>query len=107
MEKRWLIWNVKLIKEAFEQYEFKVEDYIDLTDQQILQLIDDQVNKDQCKSYDAFVLYIHTHGIEDTIWCSNNKRIDFYKIIEIFKDENCEYLIDKPKIIFFDCRNGE
>ena len=78
-----------------------------MNDNEILWLIDEQVNREECKSYDAFTLYIHTHGIDDTILCKNNNRIHFYQIVEIFKDENCEALKNKPKIIIFDCcRNG-
>ena len=112
--------NVKLIKEAFKYHQFEVNDYCDLNDYQIINLIDEQVNHEKCKSFDAFVLYIHTHGIQDTILCKNSyekdennkniltKQIHFHQIIELFKGKNCEYLKHKPKIIFFDCcRNGK
>ena len=56
----------------------------------------------------AFVLYIHSHGIADLILCSNNKTVRFYEIIQEFNNEICKNLINKPKIIFFDSRrNGE
>ena len=112
--------NVELIKEAFEYHGFQVNDYCDLNNNQVLDLIDEQVNNKKCKSFDAFVLYINTHGIHDTILCKNSyeknekdeivitKTIHFHEIIELFKDENCEYLLDKPKLIIFDCcRNGK
>ena len=112
--------NVKLIKEAFEYHGFKVNDHCNLNDDQVLDLIDKQVNDKECKLYGAFVLYIHTHGIADKILCTNSyeknekneyvlaKAIHFYEIIELFEDENCEHLLNKPKLIFFDCcRNGE
>ena len=112
--------NVKLVKEAFEYHGFQVKDYCDLNHDQIINLIDEKVNHEKCKSFDAFVLYIHTHGIADHILCKNSyeknendeiiitKIINFHQIIELFKDENCKNLINKPKLIFFDCcRNGE
>lgn len=95
--------SVKLIKEAFEQTGFNVIDYVHLTDAQILNKIDQQINKDQCKPYDAFVLYIHSHGIQDTILCKNNQIIQFYQIIQIFKDDNSENWKNKPKMMVFDC----
>ena len=42
--------SVKLIKFTFEQTGFNVIDYVDLTDVLVLNKIDEQVNKDQCKS---------------------------------------------------------
>ena len=31
------------------------------------------------------------------------KIVYFHEIVKLFKDENCEYLKDKPKLIIFDC----
>ena len=72
----------------------------------------------KCKSFDAFIVYIHSHGIKNTILCKNSyerneqnesvfrRVIHFDKIIELFKDENCENLKNKPKLIFLNfCRN--
>lgn len=111
--------SVKLVKEAFESYGFNVNHYNDLNDNEILELIDEQVTKEECELYDAFILYIHTHGIADTILCKNSfernkngqsvltKCIHFHQIINIFKDDNCEALKNKPKIVIFDCcRDG-
>ena len=95
--------NVKLIREAFEHHRFEVNDYCDLNDDQIINLIGEQVKHEKCKSFDGFVLYIHTHGIQDTILCKNSNKIPFHRIKELFKDEKCQYLKNKPKIIFLDC----
>ena len=113
--------NVELIKEAFEYHGFHVNDYCDLNDDEMINLINEQVNHEKCKSFDAFVLYIHSHGLQDTILCKNSfdknendenvvnkKVIHFNQIIGLFSDQKCEYLKNKPKIIFFDCcRGGE
>ena len=95
--------NVMLIKEAFEFNGFDVATHTDLTDIQLIKLIEEQVNKEECKTYDAFVLYINSHGLGDTILCKNLNRIHFHHIIELFQDESSKNLINKPKILFFDC----
>lgn len=95
--------SVRLIKEAFEYNLFNALLYCDLTDDQILNEINELVKCEQCKEHDAFVLYIHTHGVQDTILCSNNRTLHFHEILNLFRDENCEYLTNKPKLIFFDC----
>ena len=112
--------NVKLIKEAFEYHGFQVDDYSDLNYDEIIELINKKVDHENCRSFDAFVLYIHTHGILDHILCKNSfeksengeyiitKAIHFHEIIALFKNENCENLKNKPKLLFFDCcRSGE
>ena len=86
---------------------FEVDHYCHLKDDQMINLINEKVNHEKCKSIDAFVLYIHSRGIADLILCSNNKTVR-YEIIQEFNNEICKNLINKPKIIFFDCRrNGE
>ena len=110
--------NRALVKEAFEYDWFEVNNYCDLNDYEIIKLIDKQVNHEKCKRFNAFVLYIHTHGIADHILCKNSyeknendeitKVIHFHQIIELFKDQNCENLKNKPKLIFLDfCRKGK
>ena len=52
--------NVKKIKETFEHYGFQVNDYYNFNNYGVISLIDEQVNHEKCKSFDAFVLYICT-----------------------------------------------
>ena len=95
--------DVKLIREAFECHGFEVEDYYDLNDDQIINSIKELVNNEKYKFFDAFVLYIYTHGIADKILCKNSEYIHHQQIIELFSDENCLNLTNKPKLLFFDC----
>ena len=112
--------NVKLIEEAFKCHRFEVVIKTDLNNDEMIEVINEQVTNTKCESLDAFVLYIHTHRIADHILCKNsygkdeeNKNIvtnviHFNKIIKLFSDKNCEKLLKKPKIIFFDCcRTGD
>ena len=91
-----------------------------MNDDQILKIIDEHVDSEKCEKYDAFVLYIHTHGVADTILCNNScikiennettltNVIHFNQITEIFKNDNYVHLINKPKLIFFDfCLKGK
>ena len=66
------------------------------------------VNCENNKDFGAFALYIHTHGESENIIASNLKPIQMNDIIKLFKDENChQSLINKPKIIIFDCCRPE
>ena len=96
--------SVKNIKETFEQLNFEIKSYNDLKDFQILSIIDELIKKEENEYYDAFVLYVHTHGEDECILSANCKKIKINEIIKLFADDNCHpNLIDKPKILFFDC----
>ena len=100
--------SVNLISGIFKYYEFDVRIFTDLNDDKVLNTIEKFISDDECKDHDAFILYIFSHGVEDSILCSNNKLIHFSQIIELFKNQNCENLKDKLKFIFFDCcRKGK
>lgn len=68
----------------------------------MLNLIDDDLNKVSA-NHMMDLWYIHTDGIGHSILYKNNKKIYFNQIIQLFKDQNCEHLINKPKFICFDC----
>ena len=95
--------TVKLVREAFKYVGFDVIEYSDLNNYELLKTIESQINKEECSSYDAFVLYISSHGKRDEILCKNNQTIYFHQITKCFKDKNCENFVNKPKIIFLDC----
>lgn len=51
--------SIKQIKEAFEYSHFDVKVYNHLNDEQVIGLINKQVNKDECKDYDAFFTFLY------------------------------------------------
>lgn len=96
--------SVKNIKETFDQLNFVIKPYNDLKDFEIFYVIDKLIKKEENNYYDAFVLYIHTHGEDECILSANRKKIKINDIIKLFTDDNCHpHLIDRPKILIFDC----
>ena len=95
--------SVKFIDKAFQQLGFNVKTYTDLNSIQIFNVINELIESEECKNHDAFVLYIHTHGIGESVIASDRSRIKINDIIKLFTDENCPILINKPKILIFDC----
>ena len=70
---------------------FDVKIYNDLNDQQIIDLTNKQVNKNECKDYDTLILYIDWHGIRDSFMSSKSKIIQVTKITDIFRYDNCYF----------------
>ena len=98
--------NVNLIRKTFEYLNFKVKPFQDLNDNQIKLKLNELISSEECDSHDCFVLYIHSHGLENGFITKNNVIIGFNEIIKIFCNQNCEKFINKPKIILFDCCRG-
>ena len=107
MERNDSIESVNLIKKTFEYLNFKVKQFQDLKDYEIKSKLNELLNSEECTFHDCFVLYIHTHGREQGIITANNKIIEYHEIFNMFSNKNCSKLIEKPKIILFDCCRGE
>ena len=89
--------SVNYIKETFQQLDFDVKSFCDLGHIEIFSTINDLIISEECKNRDAFVLYIHTHGIGESVIASDRSRIKINDIIKLFTDECCPNLINKPK----------
>ena len=98
--------SVSLVQDTFKRLQFDVKIYVDLSDEQLKNKLKEFVDKEESKSHDCFVLYIHSHGLENGFITANNKIIGFNEIKKVFCNKNCEKFINKPKIIFFDCCRG-
>ena len=95
--------SVSLVQDTFERLQFDVKIYQDLSDVQLRNKLREFLDKEECKSHDCFVLYIHSHGLENGFITKNNQIIGFNEIMKMFCNEDCREFINKPKIIFFDC----
>ena len=95
--------SVHLIDNIFQYLNFKVKIFTDLKDFEIKSKLNELLNNKECDSHDCFVLYIHSHGKEQGFYTSSNKVIKYDQVIQLFSNANCQKLIGKPKLIFFDC----
>lgn len=98
--------GVDLICKAFEKLQFTVKIWIDLSDVDIKKKIKELYDRKECEGHDCFVLYVSSHGDNESFSTSNNKHITFDEIIRMFTDKKCKKFAKKPKIIFFDCCRG-
>ena len=95
--------SVYLISKAFKRLNFQIKPFQDLNDLEIKAKLSELLNSEECDSHDCFVLYIHSHGKEQGFYTSSNKVIKYDQVIQLFSNANCQKLIGKPKLIFFDC----
>ena len=98
--------SVSLVQKTFQRLEFDVKIHQNLSDEQLKKRLRTFLDKEECKFHDCFVLYIHSHGLENGFITANNKIIGFNEIMKMFCNQNCKKFINKPKIIFFDCCRG-
>ena len=107
MERSDSIKSVNLIRETFNNLNFKVKMFHDLNDIQIISKLNDLMNSEECDSHECFVLYIHSHGKEDGFITADGKVFNFHDILNLLTNAKCKKLIRKPKLVFFDCCRGE
>ena len=66
------IQSVSLVQDTFKRLKFDVKIYQDLSDEQLKNKLSEFVDKEECKSHDCFVVYIHSHGKENEFITKNN-----------------------------------
>ena len=115
--------NVKKLNKTFKFLNCKVKYYkefnYNFTGEQIINVINESIKSKKFNECDGFVLYIHTHGYENSFLTSKCELIVRNEIIDIFKTENINDLNNgnkwkkdssfykiMPKIIIFDCCRG-
>ena len=53
---------------------------------------------------DSCVVVIMSHGVDDSHFVtSDNKRLAYSEVIELFNNQQCPLLQSKPKIFIFQC----
>ena len=91
------IQSVSLVQDTFQQLQFDVKIYQYLSDKKLKNKLREFIDKEECKSYDYFVLYIHSHGLENGFVTANNKIIGFNEITKMFCNKNCSNSLKSQK----------
>ena len=111
--------NVENIKQTFEFLNCNVNNYEEFdyhfTENQVRNVIIKSIKSKEFNECGGFVLYIHTHGFENSFLTSNCELIVRNEIVDLFKTENIldlngsqwkkddSFYENMPKIIVFDC----
>ena len=65
--------------------------------QELIQILKREQEEDH---YDAFILVILSYGGVGTVVCRDGKEVPLRDILNVFSNENCPKLKDKPKLFF-------
>lgn len=100
--------DARRLDEIFQELSFEVHYKIDLTSEEIKELLKKVSEKEDLKNHDAIVVIILSHGTKGCVYGTDNIGVRLDEIYSYFNNENCRYLIGKPKMFFIQaCRGRE
>lgn len=69
----------------------------------LIDVLNEFSHSDHLNNHEAIAIVISSHGNIHGVRCSNGDLIQYTSIINVFSDDNCPNLRNKPKIILFNC----
>lgn len=69
----------------------------------LIDVLNEFVQSEELINHEAIAIIIGSHGNIHGIRCSNGDLIQYTSILNVFSDDNCPNLRNKPKIILFNC----
>ena len=99
--------SAQKIQDVFLQMDYQCEVLSEqLTKKEFTDKLKNITNDENLKNYDGIIIYILSHGDEETIEF-NDGNVKCDDVIKQFSNANCNSLIGKPKIIFFNTKKGK
>lgn len=99
--------SVRKIQDVFLQMDYQCEILSEqLTKKEFTDKLKNITNDENLKNYDGIIIYILSYGDEETIEF-NDGSVQCDDVIKQFSNVNCNSLIGKPKIIFFNTKKGK
>jgi len=97
------------LQEIFQELNFKIKRFDDLTQEDIKDKLDDVLsNKNELRRHDCFVAIFSSHGDRSLIFDKHGEPLLIEEIISKFWLDRCPELINKPKVfVFLCCRGGK
>ena len=95
--------DVKKLEAIFGRLNFTVKVGNNFSKNKLFEFLTKIADDPQLNYHNALIMVLMSHGKSQLFQCSDNNYAEFNEIANIFSDANCTYLIDKPKIIVFNC----
>ncbi|CAG2106004.1 unnamed protein product [Medioppia subpectinata] len=96
------------LSSVFKQLFFAVKIHRNKTVEQMKALLADIAADSALVGHDALAVIILSHGATEGIYGTDGVTVPLKSILEMFNNENCPQLIDKPKMFFLSaCRGGK
>lgn len=98
--------DVVMFKTCFESLNYDVICKQDLSRKELLNLLKTKSYDKALDEQDIFVTIIMSHGKSEHVITSDSQYVSYDEILQIFSNESCQYLLDKPKVFIFNsCRS--
>ncbi|NXX17085.1 CASP8 protein, partial [Podargus strigoides] len=94
------------LRRVFSQLHFTVEEYRDLTAEQIRETVNIYRRKDH-KDRDCFVCCVLSHGKKGIIYGVDGQEVPIQELTTSFTGQNCHSLAGKPKVFFVQACQGD
>ncbi|NXI73961.1 CASP8 protein, partial [Anseranas semipalmata] len=94
------------LRKVFSNLHFKIEEYKDLTAEQIRNTVNIYRCKDH-KDKDCFVCCILSHGKKGIIYGVDGQEVPIQELTTSFTGQNCHSLAGKPKVFFVQACQGD
>lgn len=85
------------LENTLKKLRYRVKQHTDQTAEELIQILKREQEEDH---YDAFILVILSYGGVGTVVCRDGKEVPLRDILNVFSNENCPKLKDKPKLFF-------
>ena len=96
------------LSDVFSQLFFDVMRFTNQTANQMKNLLRNISKNENLVTHDALAVIILSHGLKDGIYGSDGDIVAVESILEMFNNENCTNLTNKPKMFFLSaCRGGQ
>ncbi|KAL7876788.1 hypothetical protein SRHO_G00037350 [Serrasalmus rhombeus] len=93
------------LTERFQQLGFNVETHDDLNKNDMMDKLRKAANADH-RDADCFVCVFLSHGKDGHVFACDDK-VDIKEITALFRGDQCESLVGKPKIFIFQACRGD
>ncbi|KAL6487873.1 hypothetical protein MHYP_G00044990 [Metynnis hypsauchen] len=104
-ERRGTATDKKNLTERFQQLGFNVEAYDDLKKNDMMGILRKAAKADH-RDADCFVCVFLSHGEDGHLFAYDDK-VDIKEITALFRGDQCESLVGKPKIFIFQACRGD
>ncbi|XP_008627956.1 PREDICTED: caspase-8 isoform X1 [Corvus brachyrhynchos] len=98
--------DAEALRNVFSKLHFRVEEYRDLTAEEIRKTVNNFRNEDH-EDKDCFVCCILSHGKKGIIYGVDGQEVPIRELTTSFTVQNCNSLAGKPKVFFIQACQGD
>ncbi|XP_060073433.1 cell death protein 3-like [Ylistrum balloti] len=84
----------------FKKLDFHTKTYNDCSCERMLDILNEEKNRDNLQQIGALVVVILSHGEGEKIYGTDGRTVNLRDIIKLFNEEHCPELTGKPKLFF-------